>query len=172
AGGEAHAADQDRRDIAQDIAEQIRTDHYIERVRTANEVHRGSIHQQRFSSDARELFGDSLERAIPKHHAEALRIRLGDGGYQLLLVTLHGKLEGEADDALDAAAREDRRLNRDLVRLVMINESTYLRVLAFRVLAHDHHVDVARVPARERRFHTLVEHSRTYVRILVERSAD
>ena len=52
-------------------------------------------------------------------------------------------MEGEIDDSLNAAVRENRRLDRDLIRLVVIQETAHLRVLALGIFA-DH-------PCRSRR---------------------
>ena len=88
-----------------------------------------------------------LERAVPQHHAVALRVGLGDRGDALLLVALHRQLEGEAHDALDAAPREHRGLDGDLFRLHLVDEAAHLRVLALGVLAHHDEIDVAALAA-------------------------
>ena len=54
------------------------------------------------------------------------------------------ELEGEADDALGAVPREERRLHRDFIGPPGMTRAADLRVLAFGVLADDHEVDVAR----------------------------
>jgi predicted SprT family Zn-dependent metalloprotease len=57
----------------------------------------------------------------------------------------------DPDDALDAAPREYRRLDRDLLGLLVVHESAHLRVLALGVLAHHHHVDLSALAQRQRR---------------------
>ena len=93
------------------------------------------------------LRGHVAKRAVPQHHAEALRVGLGDRGDALLLVALDRQLEREAHDPLDAAAGEDRRLDGDLFGLMLVDEAADLRVLALGVLAHDDQVDVAALAA-------------------------
>ena len=61
-------------------------------------------------NSARDLGGD----LVPHHHAVTLRVRLGDDGEQLARARA-GEREGEAHDACDAGAREDRDLGCDLL---------------------------------------------------------
>ena len=65
-GGQPHAADDDGRKIAQDIAEQVGAHHHVEALRAAHEIHGGGVHQQRFGFDAGELRGHVLEGAVPQ----------------------------------------------------------------------------------------------------------
>ncbi len=58
--------------------------------------------------------------------------------------------EGVLDDALDARAREDRRLDADLAGMALVHATADARVLALGVLAHEQHVDVARRAAGQR----------------------
>ena len=116
--------------------------------------------------------GDFLEDAIPQHHAEALRVGLGDRGDALLLVALDGEFEGEAHDALDAAAGEDRGLNRDFVRLLVVDEAAHLRVLALGVLADHDEIDVAALGLGQRRLDARVKIGGTHVGVLIEGAPD
>ena len=72
-----------------------------------------------------------------------MRVGFGDGGDALLLIAFDGEFEGEAHDALDAAAGEDGGLNGDLVGLLMIEEAADLGVFALGVLANHDKIDIA-----------------------------
>ena len=65
--------------------------------------------------DRRELRRDRLHHLVPEHHRVAQRVRLGRAG-QHLARPARRRLEAVAHDALDAAAREHRVLQRHLVR--------------------------------------------------------
>src|SRR5579883_3033672 len=52
----------------------------------SNEAHGSRIDEERFRFYIRKLGCDLLKGAIPKNHAEALRIGLGDGSYLSFLV--------------------------------------------------------------------------------------
>ena len=172
AGGQPHAADDRGGEIAQDIAEEIRSHHHIEGLRTPHEVHGRRIHQQRFGFNAGELGRHFAKRAVPQRHAVALRVGLGDRGDALLLTALHGEIEGEAHNAFDAAAGEYRRLDGDLFGLVVVDEAAHGGVLALGVLAHDHHVDVSALASGERRGDAGIEISRPHVGVLIEGAPD
>ena len=132
-------------------AEQIGAHHHVEALRPADEIHRGGIHQQRLGLDLRKFRRHFVEGAVPEHHAVALRVGFGDRGDALLLVALHRQIEGEAHDALDAAAGKDGGLDGDLFGLMLVDEAADLGVLAFGVLAHHDEIDIAALGPRQRR---------------------
>jgi hypothetical protein len=59
-----------------------------------------------------------------------------------------------ADDALHPGG-EDRSLHGYLFGLLVVDETTDLRVLAFRIFTYYHHVDIAAPPSGERRIDTV-----------------
>src|SRR6185369_18027003 len=102
-------------------------------------IHRGSVHQQRFGFNRRKLVRHLPEHAIPKHHAEALCVGLGDRSHTAFLVAALAQLKRKPDDALAAVTGEDRRLDRHFLWLMMVHETAYLRVLSLSVFPYYHH---------------------------------
>ena len=71
-----------------------------------------------------------------------LGIGLGHDG-QVLPGPRSSDIEGEAHDALDAAAGEDGGLGGDFLRQAAVGASALTGIFAFGVLPHDHPVQVA-----------------------------
>ena len=97
-----------------------------------------SILSQVTSGNSRGHLGGDL---VPHHHAVALGVRLGDDGQQLARPRA-GEREGKAHDARDAGAREHRHVGGRLLGQAAMHAAADARVLAFRVLAHDHPVEL------------------------------
>jgi hypothetical protein len=108
---------------------------------------------------------------VPHHHRVALRVALGDDG-ELLSRPRLGEAEREAHDSLDAGAGHHRDVGRDLDRMALVGAAADAGVLAFRVLAHDHPVEVVRAAALQRRVDAGQDARRPNVRVLVEPLAD
>ena len=138
----------------------------------ADEVHGGGIDQEGLGGDVGELGGDVVEGAVPKDHAVALGVGLGDGGDAFAAVAAAGEFEGVADDAFATAAGKDGGLDGDLFGLVVIEEAADLGILAFGVFADDDHVDVAGVAVGERGVDAIEKDGRADVGELVEAAAD
>ena len=68
---------------------------------------RHRIDQHALRLDVGIVLRDFVEDLVPHHHAVTLRVRFRDER-EMLARALAGELEGEAMDALDARAREDR----------------------------------------------------------------
>ncbi len=77
-----------------------------------------------------------------------------------------------AHDALDAVPGEDAGLLRHFVRRADVETSADAGVLAFRILAHAHHVDVGGAASGERRAETRQQPHRPQIHVLVEALAD
>ena len=90
--------------------------------------------------DVGELLRDVVERALPQIAGERQHVRLVHEREVLAVARLR-ELERESHAALDAHARVDRTLRRDLVRRALAEEAAFARVRAFGVLAHDEEVD-------------------------------
>ena len=168
ARGEADTAGYDGGDVAQDVAEEIGSDNDIESLRTADEVHGGSVNQQGLGFDVRVLGSYSLKNAIPENHAEPLRVGFRDGGDFAFLITSTGEVESVADDALDAVASENRGLHRDFGLVILMDEAADLRVFAFRVFTNDDHIHVAADEPFERRGHSSIQNGRPHIGELIE----
>src|SRR5437867_6812983 len=80
----------------------------------------------------------------------------------------HRKLEGIPQDTVAAATREHGYLNGGLLGCATVEATADFRVLAFVVLAHDHHVDVGGPAVRERRSDTFQQANRSEVDVLAE----
>ena len=116
---------------------------------------------------ARHLGGD----LVPHHHAVALRVRLGDDGQQLARARA-GQLEGEAHDAGDAGAGEHRDVGRDLLAAGPMHAAADAGIFAFRVLAHDHPVELGPGDVAQRAGDAGQDAGRADIGVLVERLAD
>ena len=81
-------------------------------------------------------------------------------------------LIGIAHDALTALAREDARLQCDLLRRARIEARADVCVLALTVLADDDHVDVLALDAGERARSALEQFDGAQVDVLVEAAAN
>ena len=147
-------------------------DHDVETLGPPDEVHGRGVHQQGLGLDVGEIGRHFVECAVPQDHAVPLRVRLRDRGDALLLIAAHREFEGEAHDALDAAAGKNGGLDRDFIGLVLVHEAADLRVLALGVLADDDEVDVAAFRFRERRLDSRIEIRRANVRVLIEGAPD
>ena len=124
----------------QDVAEEVRGHDHVEAPGAADQLHGRGVDQDRRGLDLRELRRHLAEDAVPERHAVALGVGLRDGGDGAPLQRAR-LLEGEADDALGAAAGEDRGLHRDLGLGAAVDGPPDLRVFALRVLAHEDDVD-------------------------------
>ena len=90
----------------------------------------------------------------------------------MLLRRLARELEGEAQDAVDADARQDRLLHDELALGAGEHAAADGGVLALVVLAHDPEVDVAGLAAGERGRHAGHQPHRPQVHVLVELAAE
>ena len=90
----------------------------------------------------------------------------------MLFGALAGKVEGIADDALGAPAREHRPLDDDFAIAPLIDAATDIRIFPLGVLTHDEHVDVARLLALEGRLDAFVKDGWSYVDVLIEGTAN
>jgi hypothetical protein len=91
--------------------------------------------------DVREILGNLVEDLVPQHHAVALRVRLGDQR-QVLALALARQLERKAVDALHACPGEYRGLGGYLFGQPLVHAPARSGILALRVLADDHPVDL------------------------------
>ena len=172
AGSQTHTANDGGGEIAQNVAKQIGAHHHVEAFRAAHEIHGGGVHQQRFGFDIGKLRRHIAKCPVPEHHAEALGVGFGDRRDTLFLVARHGQLEGEAHDAFHAAAGEHGSLDGDFFRLLMVDESAHLSVLAFGVFADHHEIDLAALGPGERRPDAWIEIRRAHVGELIEGAPD
>jgi hypothetical protein len=156
-----------RTQVREDIAEQIRRDHDVERI--------GLQHEQR---------GENVDvELVPLHVGIALRHRLhalvpvrhGDGdavrlrrGREMLLRRLLRQLERELQHAVDADAGQDRLLHDDLTVGAGKRPPADRRIFALGVLAHDPEIDVAGFSSGQRRRHARHQPHRPQVDVLVE----
>lgn len=171
AGSEAHAADDDRADIGEDVAEKIAGDDDVERFGTADELHRGAVDEERFRFDLRVVFGDLGEDFVPEDHAVTLGVAFGDGG-DLLAGAFHRTFEGGANDPFTTMTGEDGRLDRDFARMFLIGAATDVYVFPFGVFAVDDEIDRACRFVFEGAFDTFVEVGGAEADVLVESAPD
>src|SRR5881396_3158327 len=110
---------------------------------------------------------DRGEALIPIRHAVNNPVRFRRGRHMPLRAR-HRELEGIPQDTVAAATREHGHLNGGLRGCATVEATADFRVLAFVVLAHDHHVDVGGPAVRERRSDTFQQANRSEVDVLAE----
>ena len=169
-GRQAHTARNGRAEVRQDVAKEVARDDDLKALRVLDEHHARRIDEQLLRLDVRVLLADLGENLIPEHHRVAERIALGDGRQRLVLAAR--RLIGIAHDALAALAREDTRLQCDLLRRARIEARADVCILALTVLADDNHVDVLALDAGKRARSALEKLDRAQVDVLVKAAAD
>src|SRR5947209_7116553 len=87
---------------------------------------------------------------VPKSHRIIDAVGLGRRS-NVIAAQATRQFEGVANDAVGAAARENRLLYHDLISGAGVQPPANLRVLALGVLAHDPEVDIAGFAIPERR---------------------
>ena len=109
---------------------------------------------------------------VPKHHAMALGVALGDDG-QLLARAALGQGVGEAHDAGHAGTGEDGSFGGDLLGQAAMGASAVAGILALAVLANDDPIEIGvRRDVAEGRLDAGEHAGRAYVGVLVEALAD
>ena len=166
-GGEAEAALNRRAEIGQDVAEQVRGDDDVERVRRGDESRGHRVDMEACRLDVGKLAGDAARRLVPEHHRIFLRVRFRHRGE--LAAPRARLLEGEAQDAFDPGAGENGCLDRHLVRRADMHAPAGARIFAFGVLADAENVEVA---APQRTLDALEKAVRADVGVLREALAD
>ena len=132
-----------RADVGQDVAEQVRRHHDVQRLRMRDHPRRERVDVVLPVLDGRVVLPHDLGDLVPQHHRVRERVRLGRAREHLPR-PLRGDLEAVAENAFDAVPREDADLLRHFVRRAAMNAAADAGVLALRVLAHADHVDVRR----------------------------
>ena len=89
-----------------------------------------------------------------------------------MLLALARQLEGVADHPRNAPASKNSLLQSHFFRRSFVEPAANVRVFPFAIFAHDHEVDVARLPVLERRFDALEQTHRTKIYVLLKRSAN
>jgi hypothetical protein len=166
-GANADRAGARRPQVAQDVAEQVGRGHHVEALRLHHEARRQDVDVllvPRNVGVARRNFGAAL---VPPRHRDRDAVALGGQGQRLARPRAR-QLERKLQQPLAADAREDRRLRDEFALGARVHHAAHRRVLAFRVFAHDHHVDVARLAARQRARHAVEQARRPQVDVLVE----
>ena len=118
-----------------------------------------------------ELARDLRADLVPHHHGVTLRVRFGHDGEQLARARARER-KGEAEDPLDADARHDRDVGRDLDRQAAMHASADPGIFALGILAHDHPVELRTGHMAQRALNPGQYASRTNIGVLVERLAD
>jgi hypothetical protein len=170
-GGDSEAPGQRRREVAQDIGVQVRRDDGVQRRRPHHHARRHRVDEFLVPLDVGKLARDLMGDLVPHHHGMPLRVALGHDG-EVPAGTRPRQFEGVAQDALDAGARHHRNVGRDLDRMPLVHPAADTRVLALRVLADDHPVQVIRLATLERSVDAREDSRRADVRVLIEALAD
>ena len=171
AGGQAHTAGDHRRNVRQNVGEQVGGHHYIEIFRPAHEIHTGAVDQQRLGFHLRVFRRYFVEYLIPEDHSESLGVGFGDRGHFAALVAADAVFESGADDALGAAPSEDVGLEDRFIRGAGVQPPAYRGVFALGVFAEDDQVDVAGLLAGQRRIDAGIQIGRADADALVEAPA-
>ena len=140
-GGKAQPALDRRAQVGQDVAEQVRRHHHVQRLGCQHHPGGQRVDVIGGDLDLGIFGGDLAGDLVPEHHGMALRVRLGDRS-QSSRPPLR-LFEAKAQDAFDPGAGEDRGLDRDLVRGALMQPAAGASVFAFGVLADAQDVEAA-----------------------------
>ena len=150
---------------------QVGGDDGVERLRLHHHPHGHRIDQHLVPGHVLELGRDLGGDLVPHHHGMALRVALGHDRQQLARPGL-GQLEGVANDALHSSPRHHGDVLCDLDRQSLVHAAADTGVLALRVLAHDHPVQLRAGDMAKWADDAGQDPGRAYVGVLVERLAD
>ncbi len=164
-------AGQRRREVGQDVGVQVGGDDRVQRLGLEGHPHGHGVDQHLVPGDVRELLRHLGRDLVPHHHAVALGVGLGDHGQQLARPRL-GEREGVAHDPGDTGAGEDHHLGADLMRQAAMRAAALAGILALRVLAHDHPVQLLGGDLAQWAGDAGQDARRADVGVLVERLAD
>ena len=156
-----------RPQVGQDVTEQVRGHHHVEPVRMQDEVRGQDVDVVLAGSHAGIGGGHLVEALVPERHGDRDAVGLGGRG-DVPGGPAFGELEGEPHDAIRAVSREDALLQDRLALGALEDAAAQARVLALGVLPDHVEVDVADLPARQRRGHAGHEPHRSQVHVLVE----
>src|SRR6266850_1750341 len=152
-------------EVGDDVAEQVRGHDRVELLRLQHEPHAGRVDVHRVARDIAVLLADLVEDPSPELlHRD--RVRLVDER-EVPIRARARELEGVADDALDARARESHRHLGDLV-LAGAGDPAGLPVYVFGVLADDDEIDVLGALALQRHEAVVVRDDGAEVHVQVE----
>ena len=173
AGGDAHASGQGAAQVGEDVAEQVRSDHDLQRVRPEDEAGRHRVDEPLFGLDIGVFGGNVPEGVVPKDHAVLLGVALGDAGH-LAAFARSGQVERVADDPLAADRGKHGGLDRHLVLRAAAREVAAANpgVLAFAVFPDDDPVDRLRGGIAQRTDDAREQFDRPHAGVLVESLAD
>ena len=166
--GQADAARDRRRQVREDVAEQVVGDDHVEPRRVGDQEDRRRVHVQVVDRHVGELGVHGLDRAAPQvagvhEHVVLVHQR------QLLARTGGGTGERVADHTLDTERGVHADLVGHLVRRAHADGAAVADVRTLGALADDHEVDLARVA--ERRRDARVQAARAQVHVVVQREA-
>ena len=146
-GGEADPAGDGRREVGDDVAEQVVGDDHVEAGRVGDHEDRGGVDVQVVVRDVGELLGHGLDRALPELAGEDQDVVLVHEG-ELLAGAVVGPAEGVADHALHAVGGVQRHLGGHLVGGAGAQRAAVAHVGALGAFADDDEVDLAGVRER------------------------
>src|SRR5690606_3374507 len=164
---EAEPAGERGREVAQDVAEEVRCDDDPVAARPEDEVEGQRVHEERLALDVRVLGADLGENAAPQVADVPHRVRLVREGDAPAARRMR-ELERGTDDPLDALPRVHILLDRDLVGRPPLERAAEPDVEAFGVLAEDVQVEVRGADVLERREGWVVETDRAEVDVEVQ----
>ena len=156
-----------RAEIGEDVAKQVGCHHHIKALRTEHKARGQDIDVVFVGAHLGVMTSHGFHPLVPVRHADRDPVGLGRRG-QVLLRPALGKLEGVLQDAIHAAACEDRFLQHRFALRSLKQAATHGRILALGVFTHDHHVDVAHLAIRQRTGHAGHEADWAQVNVLVE----
>ncbi len=168
---DANRTGHSRPKVREDVAEEVRSHHHVEPLRVQDELRREDVDVILVRPDLGVLRAHGPEALVPVRHGDGDAVGLG-GGRDMPLGARHGQFEGVAQNAVDAAAREDTLLHGHFLLGALVTAPADRRILAFAVLAHDPEVDVAGLLVGERAGHAGHEPHGPQVDVLLEAAAD
>ncbi len=157
--------------IAEDVGVEVGGDDRVDRLRPQHHARRHRVDELLVDGDLGIVLADERCDLVPKHHAVALRVRLGYHG-QMAARPRAGDIEGEAHDALDADPRKNSGLGRHLLGQTAMDAPAIAGIFALAVLADDDPVEIGGAASGERALDARQDARRAQIGILVEALAD
>ena len=139
-GGESQPPLDRRAKVGQDVSEQVRGHHHVQRLGRHHHPRGQRIDVVMADLDLGELGRELVRHLVPEHHRVFLGVRLGGRGQPARAP--HRLLKAETQDPLDPGAGKDRGLDGDLLGAALMDPPARAGIFALGVLADAQDVEV------------------------------
>src|SRR5690242_1393057 len=156
--------------VRKNIAEKIRADHHVKPVGMADEVCRQNVDVILIGANVGIAGAHRAKTFVPKRHG--VDDAVGLGGRSQMFISLARQGKSVAQNAVDAAPRENGLLHGGLFVGAFVDAAANVGILAFVVLANDGEVDLSRLPVFQGTLDAFQQANRPQIHVLLESAAD